>query len=155
MKGTAQRPDVAFLALAVAVLAVAVALFVGLRSLPQRTAGKAPAEPAEELASAKPEAEPLKASTRDPFEEAAQGSQPVEAQPGSPEQQLKLVGIVQGDEPLAVIRRANRHYYANVGDRVRGYTVLGIAEDRAILGKGEERLTLVLYEPEEEMEESD
>jgi len=149
MKPAGQRQDVAFLALAVAVLAIAVALFVGLRTLSgmkaARPASPAPASQAQQRPSPAPR--PPGSKDHDPFR-----GKPVPAQPDSgqtqakPAEQLRLVGVVQGQgrSLLAAIRGGDRRYYAKRGDMVSGYTVADITTKRVVLVKGEERLTLHL-----------
>jgi len=145
-----QRQDVAFLALAVAVLAVGVALFVGLRAFPRRPPQEPKAPPV-----ARP-TPPLRLATKpsqppghDPF-----GSRPIkppepppQAKP-KPAEELKLVGIVRGKELLAVIRYGDRRYYSRQGARIAGYTLAEIGSQRVVLTKGEERLALSLRPPQ-------
>jgi hypothetical protein len=149
------RQDVAFLALAVAVLAIAVALFVGLRSLPRGGAKTAAAAAAAEkqVAAAPEKVTPRASGKRDPFRSAAGGeSKPAgpgeaKAQPAPSQGEVRLVGIVRGArEPLAVVRRGDRRYYAKVGERAAGYTVVGIGDNYAVLTRGGEQLRLTLYE---------
>ena len=152
-----QRQDVAFLALAIAVLAVSVALFVGIRMLP-----KGEKKPSESAPATEPEAAlltdvPAPAETgRDPF-----GSQQAAKGPSGRRtttvaaQDLKLIGIVQGRQPLAVIRRDSRRYYVRLGDSVRGRRVTAIGEDRVILARGDEQVILMLRQPLEEDEEQE
>jgi len=149
MRESGQRQDVAFLALAVAVLAVAVALFVGMRSIPKKPEPPAPEE-AEPAAPAEPVEEPEeKASGRDPFR--AQGTEGA-PEPMQPKTALKLVGIVTGagTEPTAVIHAGKRHYFAKVGGRAAGYTVESIGSNSAVLARDGNRLTLVLRQPQPE-----
>jgi hypothetical protein len=49
---------------------------------------------------------------------------------------------------VAIIHSAKKRYYAGVGARVAGYTVTTIGADQAVLEKGEERLVLLLRQPE-------
>jgi hypothetical protein len=155
MKNSGQRQDLAFLALAVAVLAVAVALFVGMKALPKTKKEKpepAPAVQAEPVA--KVPKDP-KGAARDPFSKGGSGSAGAVAQPapitgGTSEPELKFYGIVseKGDPPVATIHSTKKRYYARVGDRVAGYTVLAIGEQEVVLEKAGSKLTLRLYEPE-------
>ena len=148
MKSGGQRQDVAYLSLAVAVLAVAVALFVGIRGLPKKPKATAPTQVAAAPPAAKRLPSPQKAAgKRDPF--ASQAVKEAAAKGTSPEP-LKLVGVVRGKQPLAVIRRGDRRYYAKLGDAVSGYKLVGIGVDQVTLLKGSERLTLPLHggEPE-------
>jgi hypothetical protein len=145
MSRSGQRQDVAFLALAVAVLAIAVALFVGIRALSSRGTAK-PASPPQQLAAQEPaKVQPPGSSKRDPFKGKTLLDQAAGTKP-KPGEQLKLVGIVkgQGQELLAAIRRGNNRYYAKRGDQVGGYVVAEIGDDRVVLTKGEERLALSL-----------
>lgn len=141
-----QRQDVSFLALTVAVLAIAVALFVGIRSLPGRRAAKPESETPAQAAVEKPvAAEPPGSPEHDPFESKPTPA-PVTARP-EPGQELKLAGIVQGKSPLAVIRRGERRYYVRVGSEVSGYRLAEIRSDRVVLTKGAQSVTLRLHEP--------
>ncbi len=146
-----QRQDVALLALAVAFLAVALALFVGLRSI-QRSKPKEPEpEPVAQAQEAEPEEEaPKSEGGRDPFRTQAGSLQSATA-PG-PASDLRLVGIVmeKGDEPMAILRSGRKRYYAKVGERAGGYTVVGIGENRAVLEQDGRRVTLVLRPPPEQ-----
>lgn len=149
--GRGQRQDVAFLALAVAVLAIAVALFVGVRSLPRTAESAPPPEVAEEVEPEAPAAPDSEAeSTRDPFRSARQReAAEAAATRGEP---LRLVGIVQGAEPLAVVRRGERSYYVKVGQRAAGYTVMQIGANHALLARGDDRVRLSLHEETGESE---
>jgi hypothetical protein len=143
MKPGGQRQDVAYLSLAVAVLAVAVALFVGIRAFPRKPKQTAPTKIAAAPSAAKQLPSRLKAAgKRDPF--ASQAAKEAAAKGTSPEP-LKLVGVVRGKQPLAVIRRGDRRYYAKLGDAVSGYTLVGIGVDQVTLIKGSERVTLPLH----------
>jgi type IV secretory pathway VirB10-like protein len=155
MKSSGQRQDVAFLALAVAILAIAVAIFVGVRALSSRKAGKKAAEPQPVAQQPKPEPpKPTGAVGHDPFKEkpAAPASPPAVQKQPEPEEGLRLVGIIAGKEPLAVIRRGDRRYYAKRGDRVAGFAVVEIGSGRAVLVKDSAQLTLLLHEPPGEKE---
>ncbi|MFB3882039.1 MAG: type II secretion system protein N [Armatimonadota bacterium] len=151
---TGQRQDVAFLAVVVAVLVVAVALFVGMKSIQRNRPEKPAAKPAKPVEVSGPVVPKPEGGPRDPFRQGA-GSGPggAAAKPGAgatAAQTLKLVGIVseKGDQPVAIIHSARKRYYARVGDRVAGYTLMSVGTDRAVLSKGGESLTLVLREPE-------
>ena len=153
MKGKGQRQDVAFLALAVALLAIAVALFVGIRALSNRGATKRAAPPPKQVAQRPPVAKPPGSKSHDPFK-----GKPTQVKPApnakpkpSPSEQLKLVGVVQGQgrELLAAIRRGNKRYYARQGDQVAGYTVAEVRDGRVVLTKAGEQMTLLLHHPSE------
>jgi hypothetical protein len=150
MKPAGPRQEVAYLSLAVAVLAIAVALFVGIRSLPRREKPKPPAVVAAAAPTARqPAARAPGSGKRDPF--AARQAKPGEAGgKGQSEGPLRLVGVVHGKQPLAVIRRGERRYYAKLGDSVSGYTLVGIGADQVTLRKGSERLKLPLHGEEPE-----
>ncbi len=146
MSRSGQRQDVAYLALVVAILAIAVALFVGIRSLSNRSRAK-PTPPAPKPVVQKPpDLQPPGSSKHDPFK-GQQLAAPVT--PGAkpkPAEQLKLVGVVQGQGSglLATIRRGNDRYYVKRGDQVSGYRVAEISVDRVVLTKGDERVVLQL-----------
>jgi hypothetical protein len=150
MSRKGQRQDVAFLALAVAVLAIAVALFVGIRSLSNRGAVKPPAAAPEQVAQKPPVIAPPGSKSHDPFK----GKPVLPAKPAvganakaKPAEQIKLVGVIQGQdkELLATIRRGSRRYYAKRGDTIAGYTVSDVETSRVVLTKGTEKLTLSLH----------
>ena len=151
---TGQRQDVAFLAVVVAVLAVAVALFVGMRSIQRQRPEKPVVTGGKPVQVAGPVVPKPQGGPRDPFREGGvTGKAGAGAKPGgeaSAAQTLKLVGIVskQGDQPVAIIHSARKRYYARVGDRVAGYTLVKIGADHAVLDKAGEGLTLPLREPE-------
>ncbi len=152
MKNSGQRQDVAFLALAVAVLAVAVALFVGMKSIQKERPKKTEPQAAKKVETAKkPGSKGASGAPRDPFKTQAGGAG-VAGGPGAQQRELKLVGIVaeQGDKPVAIIRSGKKRYYAKVGDRAAGYTVMSIGQDNATLEKDGNTVTLVLYTPEPE-----
>lgn len=157
MGSTRQRQDVAFLALAIAVLAVSVALFVGIRMLPKGEKKPAETTPGEEPAAAQVTDAPAPPEEgRDPFGSAQQGGgASVRPTAASAPQDLKLIGVILGRQPLAVIKRDSRRYYVRLGDSVRGHRVTAIGEDRVILARGEEQVTLVLREPPEEDEDQE
>jgi hypothetical protein len=142
----------AVFALAVAFLAVALALFVGLRSI-QRTKSEEP-EP-EPVAEVEVVEEPAEESApgkegRDPFRTQS-GSVRAATGPGAsgPSGDIRLVGVVmeQGGKPMAILRSGRKRYYASVGERAAGYTVVSVGENRAVLEREGQRLTLVLREP--------
>jgi len=151
MKESGQRQDVAFLALAVAVLAIALALFVGMKLIPKERSRKPKAEATEQAATAEPPQEPAakQPSGRDPFKSQARSTAGAAVRTNL---QLKLVGIVteEGKRPMAIIHSGKRRFYAKLGDRAAGYTVVGIGGDRAVLEGDGDRVTLVLREPEPE-----
>jgi hypothetical protein len=152
MRGDGQRQDVGFLALAVAVLAVAVALFVGMR-MQRQNAEKPKPEPVQQAEAPKPVVTvPEKTdSTRDPFKtQAGSASSAAQSAPARATAELKLVGIVResGDSPMAIIRTKTRRYYASVGGRAAGYSVVDIGDEKVTLEKDGNRITLVLREPE-------
>ena len=152
MKSNGQRQDVAFLALAVAVLAVAVALFVGMKSIDKGPKKELEPEPAEQVEVVEPVVEePVKSeSGRDPFK--TQAGSATGAGPAAQSHDMKLVGIVleQGDKPMAIVHFGKKRYYAHLGDRAAGYTVVGIGDNSATLEKDGDRVTLVLRQPEPE-----
>jgi len=152
MKSSGQRQDVAFLALAVAVLAVAVALFVGMKSIDKGRQKEPEPEPAEQVEVVEPVVEePAETeSGRDPFK--TQAGTVAGAGPAAQSHDMKLVGIVmeQGDKPMAIIHSGKKRYYAHLGDRAAGYTVVGIGDNSATLEKDGDRVTLVLRQPEPE-----
>jgi type IV pilus biogenesis protein PilP len=154
------RQDVAFLALAVAVLAIAVALFVGIRALSNRRAPEPVAPPVPQVAQKPVAGEPPGSKTHDPFQgkptqppkPAAGATAPAGAKgKAKPADEIKLVGVIQGQgkELLAAIRRGNRRYYAKQGDTVAGYTVVHVQASQVVLAKGAETMTLLLRKPPE------
>lgn len=149
MSERGRRQDVAFLTLAVAVLAIAVALFVVMRSIPKRPPGPPAEEAQEEVAEEPEEPEAAPAGGRDPFRSQAGGAA---AAPGAPQVELTLVGITreEGREPMATIRRGRRRYYVKVGEKVGGDRVVSIGQSGVVLEGEAGRITLVLREPEEE-----
>lgn len=151
-----QRQDLVFLALAAAVLAVAVALFVVMRSVSKD--GKEPAAPEtqQEVAETPPEPpKPEPVEDRDPFTSQPKGSVasggPAGPAPG-PQVDLKFVGFTegQGQGAIATIRRGERRYFVRVGQTVRGYTVTSIGQNRVVLTSAGGEAILLLREPEEE-----
>ena len=153
MKSTGQRQDVAFLALAVSTLAIAVAIMIGVRALSQKPEQKPePTATTEAPPPQPPPVPPPADTTRDPFLDQTKPPQPA-AKAAKEAPKFQLVGIVSAQHPMAVIRRGSRHYYARVGDTVAGYTLAVIGRDRVTLVKGEERITLELRRPRPEEEE--
>jgi type II secretory pathway component PulC len=144
------RQDVTFLALAVAVLAIAVALFVMMRSMPKRDAG-APAEETQEEVVEEPEEGPAETPEggRDPFR--SQGGAAGPAAASQPGEELRLGGIVSDKgTATAVIYRGSRRHHVKAGDRVGAYRVLSITQRRVMLAGNGEEITLVYREPEGE-----
>jgi hypothetical protein len=144
-----QRQDVAFLALAVAFLAVALALFVGLKSIQRGKPDEPKPEPAPEVEVVEAEAEkPPPGGARDPFKSQS-GS--MRGAPGgsTPTAGVRLVGIVmeQGEKPMAILRAGSKRYYASVGEGAAGYMVVSVSENRVVLSREGERVTLVLRRP--------
>ncbi len=152
MSSGGQRQDIAFLALAVAVLAVAFALFIGLRSIGGGKRAEPESEPVEEVEVVEPEVEePATSETaRDPFRTQFGAVRSSTAPGGAAD--VKLVGIVmeQGDKPIAIIHSGRKRYYASAGERAAGYTVVSVGENRAVLERDGGRVTLVLRQPEPE-----
>ncbi len=148
-----QRQDMVFLALAAAVLAVAVALFVVKRSLSKEPAAPEPPQQVAETPPEPPKPEPTE--NRDPFKSQPKGAVaaggPTEPVPG-PQVDLRFVGFTegQGQGAIATIRRGERRYFVRTGETIRGYTVTSIDQNRVVLtGVGGEAV-LLLREPEEE-----
>ncbi len=155
MKSGGQKQDVGFLALAVAVLAVAVALFVGMKSMQKQPVAKPGPAPEKQTQVARQVVESPKGGPRDPFK--TQGGTAAVTSPGTATADrgaptLKLVGIVsqRGDQPVAIINSTKRHYYARVGQRAAGYTVTTISGNQVVLEKDGELTTLLLHQPVEE-----
>jgi len=152
MRGNGQRQDVGFLALAVAVLAVAVALFVAMRSMQRQAPAEPEPAPVEEAEAPAPVVEmPEKSeSNRDPFKTQSGSASSPNPAPAKATTDLKLVGIVKegGDTPMAIIRSKTKRYYASVGGRAAGYSVVAIDDEKVVLEKDGDRITLVLREPE-------
>jgi len=147
MRSTGQRQDVAFLALGVSTLAVAVAIMIGVRALSRRPKEQPKPTVGAEAPAPKPPPVPPPATTkRDPFLDQSKTPQPG-GKAAKEQPEFKLVGIVSGREPMAVVRRGGRHYYLRVGQTVVGYTLAVIGRDRVTLVKGEERITLELRPP--------
>ncbi len=153
MREGGRRQDVAFLTLAVAVLAIAVALFVVMRSIPKQQHAPA-AEEAQEEPAEKPEepAEEPPSEGRDPFRTQARGAGGVAVVPGAPQAEMKLVGITreEGREAMATLRRGRRHYYVKVGESIGGDRVVSIGEREVVLEGEAGRVTLILRQPEEQ-----
>lgn len=153
MRSTGQRQDLTFFWLVVVVLVVAVALFVGMKSIPKKAAESDSGESAVDQgvgAAAEGEQGPDVSGGRDPFTSPT-GPGGAVAGP-EPQGDLKLVGIVTGagEGPRAVIHAGRRRHFAGIGDRVAGYVVTSIGTNTAVLEKDGDRLTLVLREPEAE-----
>ena len=151
-----QRQDMVFLALAAAVLAVAVALFVVMRSVSRD--GKEPAAPEtlQQVAETPPELpKPEPTENRDPFKSQTKGTAaaggPADPVPG-PQVDLRFVGFTegQGQGAIATLRRGERRYFVRTGDTVRGYTVTSIEQNRVVLTGAGGQAVLLLREPEEE-----
>jgi hypothetical protein len=156
MGASKQRQDMVFLALAAAVLAIAVALFVVMRSVSKD--GKEPVapEPPPQVAETPPEPpKPEPTENRDPFKTQPKGSVaadgPVEPVPG-PQVDLRFVGFTegQGQGAIATIRRGERRYFVRTGDTVRGYTVTSVEQNRVVLTGAGGEAVLLLREPAEE-----
>ncbi len=154
-----QRQDVAFLALAVAVLAIACALFVGMKSMHRPAAKKVEAQPAAAAKVAAPLVQKPTGGPRDPFktEGAAKGAGARDGAAGAggaAAPTLTLVGIIsqRGGEPIAVIRSPKKRYYAKVGQHAAGYTVVSVSSGGAVVEKDGDRMTLLLHQPETEEE---
>jgi hypothetical protein len=154
MRSEGQRQDVAYLALAVAVLAVAVALFVGMRAVQKRQPEEPKEEAAPQVEVEEPVAEepPPETNGRDPFKTQSGSTPSPTAGPAGVSHDLRLVGIVmeEGARPMAIIRSAKKRHYSRVGDRVGNYTVVAIGANQATLADDGDRFTLVLWEPEPE-----
>lgn len=148
MKESGQRQDLAFLALAVAVLAIAVALFVGMKSMPQKPAAETEAEAQQESAEEPAEPAAPEPTGRDPFKSQAKGSA-AQAGRGHSGPGLRLVGIVRraGEPPMAVVVSGQKRYYAHVGERAGSYTVVSVSREEAVLEAAGDRITLRLREP--------
>jgi hypothetical protein len=140
MKAAPQRQDITFLALAVAVLTIAIALFIIVRLLPDRAEPPAPPEPVAEAVPEAPELPPGDDADRDPFQ--SEVGQTAAADGGG---ELRLVGLMPGPPPLVVIRRGDHHSYVRIGESVGGYTVVSIGPDRAVLARDDDRVTLLLH----------
>ncbi len=139
MKAAPQRQDITFLALAVAVLTIAIALFIIVRLLPDKAETPSPPEPVAEAAPQAPELPPNDDIDRDPFHaDVGQAS----AADGSGE--LRLIGLMPGPPPLVIIIRGEHRSYVRIGGSVGGYTVVSIGPDRAVLARGDDRVTLLL-----------
>jgi hypothetical protein len=156
MGETKPRQDMAFLALAAAVLAIAVALFVVMRSVSKGEQEPAPQETQQQVAEKPPELpQPEPTEGRDPFKSEPKGAVAGvgPAEPAAAAQvDLRFVGFTegQGQGPMAIIRRGQRRYFVRAGETVRGYTVVSIGQNRVVLtGPGGEAV-LLLREPEEE-----
>ncbi len=152
MASGGRRQDVVFLALAVSVLAIAVALFVVMRSIPKEKAEPAAEEVQVERAEEPSETpEPESAATRDPFKSQQTGG----ASPTPQAQQdLRLGGIIrqEGRAATARIDRGSRRYKVEGGDRLGGYRVVSIGASRVELEGEAGGLTLLWRQPQEEEE---
>jgi len=148
MSSSGRRHEMTFLAIAVGVLVVAVALLVGLRSFPKRQPRRAEPQGAKQVPTARGERRPAEEGRkgRDPF-----ASRHQDKGGGAPKRggELKLVGIVEkeGRRPMAVIRAGEQRYYASLGERAAGYRVVSVEEDRAVLEGEGGRITLLLGGP--------
>ena len=139
MKAAPQRQDITFLALAVAVLTIAIALFIIVRLLPGSAATPPPPEPVAEAEPQAPELPPADDTERDPFQSRAGQTSGADG-----DGELTLIGLMPGPPPLVVIRQGENHSYVRIGGSVGGYTVVSIGPDRAVLARGDDRLTLLL-----------
>ena len=151
------RQDMVFLALAAAVLAIAVALFVVMRSVSRGEQEPAAPEAQQQVTEAPPAAPPPEPTeeSRDPFESqpkgAVTGSTPAAPAPG-PQVDLRFVGFTDGQAqgPIATLRRGERRYFVRPGETVRGYTVVSVGENRVVLTSPGGDAVLLLREPEDE-----
>ncbi|UCC67100.1 MAG: hypothetical protein JSV79_08095 [Armatimonadota bacterium] len=144
MRESERRHEMAFLALAVAVLAIAVALFVVMRSIPKQRAGSSVEATQEEVTeTAEQVEEPAPTEGRDPFRSQAgrAGGTAV-----GPQAELRLVGITreEGREAMATIRAGRRHYYVRAGEKIGADKVVSIGENEVVLERDGGRITLVL-----------
>ena len=139
MKAAPQRQDVTFLALAVAVLTIAIALFIIVRLLPGSAAPPPAPEPVEEVEPQAPELPPADDADRDPFQ-----SNIGQTSGADGNGELTLVGLMPGPPPLVVIRQGEAHSYVRIGESVGGYTVVSIGPDRAVHARDDDRITLQL-----------
>lgn len=153
-----QRQDMIFLALAAAVLAVALALFVVMRSVSKDGKEPAAAEAPQQVAETPPEApKPEPPDDRDPFKSQSTATPPAGGQaaaapaPG-PQVDLRFVGFTegQGQGPIATIRRGERRYFVRTGETIRGYTVTSVDQNRVVLTGADGEAVLLLREPAEE-----
>jgi len=147
--------------LAMGTLAVAIAIMIGVKALSSRPAKRPAKKPAtEEKAKPEPEPEPEAVPiTRDPFRGETQSNTTSKARAkgkgrrGTRSDELRLVGIMSGNPPLAVLRKGDRRYYVRAGETAAGYTVSSVGRQSVTLVKGEERLVLQLRPPSPEDEE--
>jgi hypothetical protein len=151
MPSTGQRQDLTFLWLAAVVLVVAVALFVGMKSIPKKPVESDSDEGAVDQGldgAAEGDQVPDVSGGRDPFRSPTGAGGAVAGR--EPQGDLKLVGIVTGagEGPRAVIHSGRRRHFAGIGDHVGGYVVTSIGTNTAVLERDGDRLTLVLREPE-------
>jgi len=151
MKKDGQRQDVAFLALAVAVLAIAVALFFGMKSIGKKPPKAPEPEPVESVEVMEPVVEEPDpgATGRDPFK-TQPGATAASAASGGGAEGLKLVGILTepGRSPMAVIHSGNKRYYARVGEKAAGYAVVDVGDNTVALERDGHQVTLLLRQPE-------
>ena len=151
------RQDMVFLALAAAVLAIAVALFVVMRSVSKGEQEPAAPETQQEVVQKPPEPpkpEPTEES-RDPFKTQPKGAVAGGATPApapEPQVDLRFVGFTegQGQGPIATLRRGERRYFVRPGETVRGYTVVSVGQNRVVLTSPGGDAVLLLREPAEE-----
>ena len=150
MRSEGQRQDVAYLALAVAVLAIALALFVSMKAVQKRQPPEPKEEPVVEVVAQEPVTdEPPPTDGRDPFRVQGGSAGSASTGPAVASHDLRLVGIVmeQGDRPMAIIRSTSGRHYSRVGDRVGGYTVASVSPNEVVLAGEADRITLVMREP--------
>jgi len=71
---------------------------------------------------------------------------PGPSQPSAPPQpaQPRLVGIVEGDQPMAVIRLGDKRYYPRLGESIGEYAVSDISARRVVLSSASGTLSLSL-----------
>ncbi len=173
MSAGKQRQDVRYLAMTIGALVVALALFVGVRSLsPKPTAAstkkKATAKDASTPAKKTAQVKPLPASDRDPF--AAAGAREVSATDWSPARRdsprvpsdfrgrpvgnaegaeldtsgFRLAGIMRGASAMALIHVGDQRYYAQLGDQVGGFRLVRIGANSVVLAQGGRQYTLTI-----------
>jgi Tfp pilus assembly protein PilP len=173
MSAGGQRQEVRFLAMTIGALVVALALFVGVRSLsPKPTSASTKRKP--RTKDTKPptkkteQAKPLPSSNRDPF--AAAGAKdvsvtdwnvarrdprraavdsrrrPVGNADGSEldVSDIRLAGIMRGAGAMALIHVGDQRYYAQLGDQVGGFTLVRIGTNSVVLAEGARKMTLTI-----------
>lgn len=171
MSAAGQKQEVRYLAMAIGALVVAVALFVGVRSLSNKpatassnsSAKKEVAKDPEKQAAKKEKEESVATTKRDPF--AAVGA--AEVQPVAPRNtgasarptprtvstgggqdlsgaNLRLSGILRGSSATAVIHIDDARYYANLGEQVGGFTLVKIGTNSVVLSQGGQYYTLTI-----------